>query len=237
MCRCVATTSTVRIWTALREDLPFFCRRDYIQLYSNTVYCAPLSHVDNSKLSFRRRAPGSGNLRPRPHVTCSTTKVSLFATTKTFRSVRSLASRTLYLRRKFLYCLGIHGALDCSTTVGDHSECNSYHIQIGLLERSPCTWSIRVPRVWDLWYLCLIVIVLLLVIFPPIYRLRSPLSLLFILGFLGIRASGFCVLLRSQIQEMKAHLLDNERLRQAHNHHSGCWQAVWPVCSMRCCSQ
>ena len=104
-----------------------------------TFSCRQLKAIRRlSSQSFRRRAPGSGNLRPRPHVTCSTT-ISLFATTNTFRSVRSLASRTLYLRRIFLYCLGIHGALGCSTTVGDHSECNSYHIQIGLLERSPCT--------------------------------------------------------------------------------------------------
>jgi len=90
-----------------------------------TFSCRQLKAIRRlSSQSFRRRAPGSGNLRLRPHVTCSTT-ISLFATTKTFRSVRSLASRTLYLRRKKLYCLGIHGALDCSTTVGDHSECNS----------------------------------------------------------------------------------------------------------------
>jgi len=58
-----------------------------------------------------------------------------------------------------------------------------------------------------------IIIVLFLVLFLPIYRLPSPLKLLSMLGFLGIRTFGFCVLLRLQIREMKAHLLDNERLR------------------------
>jgi len=66
-----------------------------------TFSCRQLKAIRRlSSQSFRRRAPGSGNLRPRPHVTCSTT-ISLFATTKTFRSVRSLSIQDLIPTSKF----------------------------------------------------------------------------------------------------------------------------------------